>query len=381
MQSIFNKREVQNWVEALLRSLIHPLRSEQVDISSEDFRQSRLDESPFFLSSIELVSLASEFADRMGIKHLGIEDLLLARKSFEQWVTIVEKTLQEPGLQHGFFSSGTRKSSSHSTHALQTLLSEVKALEQVFSPVKRVVSLISLSSIYGFIWAGIMPALLKKEVVYGPVDRLSPERTIHPGDLVVASPYHLRHFTKRLPSNCRFLLSGMPMETKDEERCKALNVESFVELFGSTETAGLGYRVQGESAFQLFPHLQQKDGNVFLESKQLSLQDQLSWKSGTSFVPMGRVDDVVQLGAKNYSLSEIESEVKRLHSIDEVKIIFQNQKLQAKVSLRPGEKANIPDWRKTLHENSPELPQISDFVIEEKLEKNSLGKIINSFVN
>ena len=115
------------------------------------------------------------------------------------------------------------------------------------------------------------------------------------------------------------------------EAVEAMGVHQVVEIFGSTETAGLGTRSGFDKAFRMLPTLK-RDGNGvrrIADNAELSVQDHLVWESSLSFRVDGRQDDVVQVGGTNVSPTKVRGILRSLPAVADADVRLDNGRLRA----------------------------------------------------
>ncbi len=137
----------------------------------------------------------------------------------------------------------------------------------------------------------------------------------------VASPAHLKRLDQNLPwqnigqLTTIFSSGGFLHETVSQQ-IKAYSGQQVVEIYGSSETGGIGWR-QHDRTWQLFKglHLNFIDGCCWLKSPYLliskdnetfQLDDQISLMDDGQFVFHGRKDRIVKIEEKRLSLTELE---------------------------------------------------------------------------
>jgi 4-coumarate--CoA ligase (photoactive yellow protein activation family) len=79
-----------------------------------------------------------------------------------------------------------------------------------------------------------------------------------------------------------------------------------LQVYGSSETAGVGWRDRAATPFALLPHWTRADDPAALlrtlpdgMTRSYPLQDRLDWTDATHFLPAGRIDAAVQVGGTN----------------------------------------------------------------------------------
>jgi 4-coumarate--CoA ligase (photoactive yellow protein activation family) len=133
-----------------------------------------------------------------------------------------------------------------------------------------------------------------------------------------------------------------------------------VQVYGSSETAGVGWRERAGAPFALLPYWRRTadpgaldrtlpDGTV----ERYPLQDRLDWHEATHFLPAGRIDAAVQVGGTNVFPAYV-AEVLALHPQVEAAAVRlmrpdEGRRLKAYVVARPGVdvdalRAGLPAW-------------------------------------
>jgi 4-coumarate--CoA ligase (photoactive yellow protein activation family) len=79
-----------------------------------------------------------------------------------------------------------------------------------------------------------------------------------------------------------------------------------LQVYGSSETAGVGWRFEAGTPFTLLPYWSRVDAPTGLARRlpdggaaRYPLQDRLAWKDARRFHPAGRIDEAVQVGGVN----------------------------------------------------------------------------------
>lgn len=265
-----------------------------------------LSDPPVLADSLERVTLAGMFADAYGLREVGLEDLLLARPSVERYAALLERAWKEPRKSLTFFSSGSTGQPHSIVHSWNNLVEEVQVLcprfEQLLAePPRRVVAMVPPHHIYGFLWTVLYP-----EYRNLPISQQTAVFTqFQAGDVVVAVPLFVKMWKSRgtqLPKGMRVLLSTAPLTPQDAQWLSSQT--SWLEIYGSTETAGIGTRNHPAAPFELLPYWQAHtvDTNGSVELRRgdgvFPLPDNARLE-GRFVVPLGRKDGAVQVGGVN----------------------------------------------------------------------------------
>lgn len=183
----------------------------------------------------------------------------------------------------------------------------------------RVLASVSHQHIYGLLFRILLPLALGR-----PFDRRSID---YPEQLAVqtapwvliASPAFLSRLDPAIPAaGCRLIVSsGGPLQPGDAHQAWALLGQLPVEIFGSSETGGIGWRQrnQAQTPWTPLPGVEVRVGpdqglllrSPFLaEDGWLACADRILMKEA-GFELLGRQDRVIKLEEKRISLDEVEA--------------------------------------------------------------------------
>lgn len=259
---------------------------------------------PWHLDSLELVHVAGRFADAVGLRAFGLEDLLLARASADGWQGLVQTALDRGLDRWGFYTSGSQREPTLIVHSTADLIEEVRHLGAVLTsgPVERVRCLVPTHHIFGFLWGLLFPSLFSVPAVFpAPV-----AVTFEPGDLIVATPFLIQQWRLRgalPPEDSLTLVSTAPFPAElaawltDHGR-------PWLEIYGSTETGGIGFRTAADSPFRLLGtwEVDSEGGAPRLRrgTRSWDFPDEVSVR-GREVLPIRRKDGAVQVGGVNVS--------------------------------------------------------------------------------
>lgn len=259
------------------------------------------------LDSLELVSIAGRVNECFHLDTAGGEAGAAAAASLPalatlgEWVDVVEAAwgdADDPSRprRFTFLTSGSTGTPKPVTHRADALAEEVDELACMLTlgrtstgvpvcgagaaegagvaglaggwseragPVGRVVSFVPAHHVYGFIFTVLLPARLGggdgaarlsgRGVEVLDARALSPAAlaaTLRADDLLVAVPAHytfLARSMERLPG-CRGVVSTGRVDEATLEALAARGMGGLVEIYGSTETAGVGWRVARAAA-------------------------------------------------------------------------------------------------------------------------------------
>ena len=163
-----------------------------------------IDEQGLGLDSLERLSIASALSEALHLQESGIEDLLLARRRFGQWLEVAAEGLTAFDARLTFRTSGSSGVAKACPHALANLLQEVEYLAILVPHTRRVVAAVPAHHIYGFSFTVLLPDRLACDEVVD-IRLMTPMAVaslLRPGDLVISHPAHwsvLARHAVRLP--------------------------------------------------------------------------------------------------------------------------------------------------------------------------------------
>jgi 4-coumarate--CoA ligase (photoactive yellow protein activation family) len=274
--------------------------------------------------SLEKLSLAAVLGRALRLDRSGLEDHLLARTSLGAWVELAGICLSRDDSSLVFSTSGSTGEPKPCEHPLALLDQETDFLAELFADRRRIVSVVPSHHIYGFLYSVLLPAKLRV-----PVSRRLDRSTVAlagdlvPGDLVIGFPDFWRlaaYSVDAFPPDVDGVSSTAPFPGALGDSLVRLGLSRLTEIYGSSETAGLGWRAVSDPAFALFPYWSRADyvgGDVLArrlpdgsESRQVA-QDHLVWSADGRFVPRGRRDEAFQVGGLNVHPSRIAAALER----------------------------------------------------------------------
>jgi long-chain acyl-CoA synthetase len=304
-----------------------------------DARDVLADPRALGFSSLDMISMASRLSTTLGLDRTGLSDLLLARRSFEGWLGVLVRSLQIDNGQIGFYSSGSTGSPAPSLHVRTDLELEARHFAKLLPgmascQLRRVVTTVPCHHIYGFIWSLLLPAALNVTTL-----RIRPQQslpatwaaTLQNGDVLIATPDLWRLLIDldiSLPEQFLGVSSTAPMPPELSRRIRQTYPHAaLLEVYGSTETAGIAFRHQDSPRFELLPYwrLQQQDGQSILHhqmtGRHYTLDDHITTlDGGHSIILDGRLDDTVQIHGHNVHLPTLANLLSTHPDISEARV-------------------------------------------------------------
>ena len=272
------------------------------------------------VDSLELVTLASALNEMLHLHASGVEDRLLTQRRIGDWVGIAREGLAEHASTMTFRTSGSMGSPKRCDHQAADLYDEVAALSSLFAGRRRVLTAVRSHHIYGFLFTVVLPDVLhmSPDAVLDVRDTLpsSLPARMREGDLVIGYPDFWRDLARApvgIPPDVIGVTSTAPCPDAVARDLEALGLAQLVQVYGSTETGGVGVRVRADAPFALLAHWQHRTSNARDLARTsrdgrvttVVAPDMLEWSDDRHFRPMRRADDVVQVGGLNVSLAAV----------------------------------------------------------------------------
>lgn len=353
--------------DALRRLIVSFLLRDQTKRASQGLIQSDLALAPMILgkqgSEIDAIEVTEEALgfDSLGTLELivglnrffdlsksGIEDYLLIKRRIGDWIDLLSQHRQIVGdnWAFGFETSGSTGDARAVFHSAYCLWSEMRA--QASGPFSgfggqgRIILLVPPHHIYGFLFGCVLPDILGMDVVdlhnSGPGTAF---RHAKRGDLVVGTPYNwdmLRQIDRQFEDGVSGVTSAGPTTAATWDIVASGNLVHLTEVYGSTETGGIGVRTAFGDPFGLLPHLEMVDQQIVRRSDRapLPLQDQLEWVGTDTFHLRGRFDHMVQVAGVNVSPLHVREHILGVDGVADAAVRLGANRLKAFVVPKAG---------------------------------------------
>ena len=331
--------------------------------------------------SLELIELATTLTEAVQMRRSGLEDCLLARRRLADWAEEVAASLDRRAEQMVFWTSGSTGTPKACEHHLLDLVQEVELHACAFSDRRRIVAYVPSHHIYGFLFTVLLAARLRAPVIDARdhIPARLGER-LEDGDLVVGHPSFWSSFVKSgaVAADVIGVTSTAPCPDALADAVSAMGLRSLVQLYGSTETAGIASRNAADEDFRLFPFWarggealarRRADGAQAL----VSPPDHLAWSGDRTFRIGGRVDAAVQVGGHNVYPSHVAARLREHPEVETVAVRLmtpaEGDRLKAFVVPRQAEacedllRRELSQWCQE-HLTAPERPRAFSFGAE-----------------
>jgi acyl-coenzyme A synthetase/AMP-(fatty) acid ligase len=242
------------------------------------------------------------------------------------------------------FTSGTTGVPKAVNKTLLMLDQEIQGLECQFGALlynSAVVSTVSHQHIYGLLFRILWPLCAARP--FAATDIIYPEQVLENAikeKVLISSPALLKRLDKQasVEGYCAVFSSGGPLANDAADLSKRVLKTFVIEVFGSTETGGIGFREQksSQTPWTFFDEVDAKltiDNCLALTSPWLSkpfinsddgyyqTSDQCDLVGNNQFRLKGRIDQIVKIEEKRVSLAEVEMHLNELEWIAESVVI------------------------------------------------------------
>lgn len=283
--------------------------------------------APFFCDSLSLVTLATAVGEYFNLKESGLEEHFIRYRDFESWVDIVCDSLRHYSEGITFFTSGTTGEPKRIFHSMQSLAKEARYLATLLTGAKRVCAFVRPHHIYGFLYTIALPKYLGADATFHEPIPNNAFFDTPQNSLLISTPTLYEIVAKkggRFLDNITAVSSTQLLEKKTKEQLKDCGIAKIIEIYGSSESLGVGYRRDFSEEFTLFEYLQ--------KNALPTLQDRLEWSSERTFALGSRVDE--KLKSKGYLIDtqEYQKKLQALTGVSECEVVWTKGQLVAFIS-------------------------------------------------
>ena len=259
------------------------------------------------LDSLERFSLAVTVAEALQFSQIERPERLQEMSRLADWVAEAQRCLSATSNSAiGFRTSGSTGKPKFIVHEFDVLAQEIESLASIFSDRARIVSVVAAHHIYGFLFTVLLPLRLGVSVVDARAHAPRSVRAIiRPGDLLVAFPSYWQSLAGGgWPRDIDGVTSGAPCPRELAHAIAADGLHRLVEVYGATETGGIGWRDNASAPFRLLAHLTREDEQSVRKStggtvRRFALPDYVTWQGPDLLTPLSRKDGALQVGAVN----------------------------------------------------------------------------------
>jgi 4-coumarate--CoA ligase (photoactive yellow protein activation family) len=295
-----------------IRTMLQGIVREHLSATRGRVLPNRTADMDMLRSSVGLHEAARHAGQVFGLSEGSVATLSRLDR-MEAWVDAVLNDVGPRPARLTFLTSGSTGKPVAHTHEMALLWQEVLTQAGLYTDRRRVVGFVPCHHIYGFLFLVLMPKALGVPVsALPPLPTSSNASQLYAGDLAVAFPL----FWKGLTLLDMHISPGIVGVTSTgpcpEGVIRALvqrGLERCIEIYGSSETGGIGYRLAPDGEYTLLdywmPSSDAGQGCSLVRRlpdgghSQYALPDLVQWTSVRGFILCGRRDNAVQVGGVN----------------------------------------------------------------------------------
>ena len=203
-----------------------------------------IDEQGLGLDSLERLSIASALSEALHLHESGIEDWLLAKRRFGQWLEVAAEGLAAFDATLSLRSPDGIGAALATPHALAGLRQAVEPLAQRLPHTRRVLAAVPAHHRDGFLFTVLLPDCLGCDEVLD-IRQTAPMAVaagMRAGDVVVSHPSHwsvLAQQVARFPPGVRGITATAPCPEPLAQRLQDLGLEALLQAGAGAQTAGI----------------------------------------------------------------------------------------------------------------------------------------------
>jgi len=366
---------------------------DDLPLISDWTHQTSIKKNGFEVDSLELMTVAGLVNKMFHLYETGIEELLLRKSHIGEWTEIVMKSLMKHHESITFSTSGSTGKEKEITHAWNELLQEVRFFSILFQQIRRVITFVPSHHIYGFLFTVILPKILNVNIFdarHLSIGKLT--QSLNDYDLIVSIPVQWTYFNNSLSSqftisasNIQGLTSTAPCQPQLIQALRKKGIQPITEIFGASETSGVGYRQSPLSPYRLLPYLSRTKDDPDQLEKQLpsgevrlmDIVDTFNWVDDRRFHPLKRKDGCVQIGGINVNPSFVAEKINDHPDVSTcaVRMMNPNEGNRLKAFIVPKDMDKQSQIRQWIRQNLPSVERPAAIVFGEVLPRNEMGKL------
>ncbi|WP_219114548.1 AMP-binding protein [Janthinobacterium sp. UMAB-56] len=357
-------------------------------------------EADLGIDSLERYALATAISACLHLHESGADQALLGCTTLEQWIACASNGLDHYSAELSFKTSGSSGVPKCCPHKLDMLWQEACFFAAQLPHARRVIYTVPAHHIYGFLFSVLLP------LACGPVRAsLIDARNMLPmeliaqateGDVIIGYPELWSAVARHAPSwpgGVAGVTSTAPCPRDVALQLTASGLY-MAEVYGSSETAGVGWRTDARRPYVLLPHWRRSASTDTLLRQapdgtelRCDCQDQIDWQGENSFVPVGRRDQAVQVGGRNVYPAQVAEMLKRHPGVSEAHVRLmradEGHRLKAFVVAEHfGGAERLPDQLASwVRERLPPAARPVSFTVGAALPVNLQGKLTDWIIS
>ena len=271
------------------------------------------------LDSLELVAASDVVSRFFRLHETGDENRLRSEDTLGGWSRIVSDALLQKMDGLTFATSGTTGLPKLCRQPMEALWGEALFWSRQLAGRDRVVQTIATHHIYGFLFAVLLPEITGWPVLDCRLMHPGALRqTLRPTDLLVGFPTGLASMLRAvtdLPAGLRVVSATSSLPAETHRGLLSCGAGEVIDIYGSSETAGIAARRDPDAPFELLPRWQrgQVEGSIAdtASGAVFALPDRVTWEAERLLRPAERFDGAVQVAGVNVFPEQIAERLRR----------------------------------------------------------------------
>lgn len=303
-----------------------------------------------------------------------------------------------------YFTSGSTGFPTGALKTLNNIFSEIEVISEFLKKynIKRVITTVPFIHLYGSLFALFYPLVNDIDIVlkehFLPNDLLD---IIEENSLIVTTPLYIKSLNRinssRNLSKSIFMTSTAPLFPEDAKEFNNKFSTNIIQIFGSTETGGIAYKIDDESLWtptkkvntsindknELLVHSPFISNEIYEKefkttNNKIQTFDYVEF-TDNKFKLVGRSSQILKIAGKRYSTIQIENILEKVEGIDKALVIVACDKNSLKdeilnITLESKKDFLVSDIKKILKKELSNLKFNINLKIVDKIKISAVGK-------
>jgi 4-coumarate--CoA ligase (photoactive yellow protein activation family) len=338
----------------VILDLARPITGLSYTGNSQDYRAGQCLKNDLQLESVQVMDLAARVNAYFHIMETSPENYLLSSDAVDDWAQKCVKARSQQSGQITFFTSGTTDEARTVTHQQAFADREVNFLREHFGNLSCIIPLVPAASIYGYLYTIALPQAAGAPVCFPSEVQWN---QLSENALIVGTPFTWSHLMRSMPGlniRSKGVCSTAPLPNPLYASLISRGL-SLTEVYGATETGGVGLRKAPNTAFELFPYWTFQDAATLIDSDTghaFSLMDKISTVDDRHFTILHRKDQKLKIAGKLLDLEQLRNKILQLDNIKQCRLSAKRQSdrllLAAEVELTQDSTEGRAEFRRAL---------------------------------
>lgn len=318
----FKKENILILIKSILIDNANTLKLEKSKFESIRF-DTKIKDRGLNLDSIELISVVSILNRFFCLYEIGTDQNLLRAKRVGDWVDLIYDSFnyyyqRNNDLNLTFYTSGTTGNKKMVTHRYSILKYEVDFIYKLLEYPERIFYELLPHHLYGFIFTIMLSNIYNVEVIQFKDKSIQYfKNNITNKDVIVTYPLfwnYINNSIDKFTSNTKGVNSAGKIDKNTISELLKKGITHFYDIYGSTETGGVGYKVNLNDYFTFFDYINYDNSKNIIIKKigdsniSYPVMDKIKVKNNR-FILKGRIDKKIKIGGVNISLNNIKERI------------------------------------------------------------------------